>query len=257
MSLNKPILLIVDDDFEIRNLLKKFLEQHQFRILVARSGREMFKYLHSQEIHLIILDVMMPGDNGFELCREVRKIRQLPIIMLTAACEETDRVVGLELGADDYICKPFNPRELLARIKAVLRRVREYDSGPTGRPSCDMVKYVFSRWTLHKATRKLVTINNMEVCLSTGEYELLLTLVTHPLRVLNRDQLLDLAKSRSGIPFDRSIDVQISRLRQKIETDPRQPELIKTIRGGGYMLSVPVEVFSQRVESGRESFSSL
>lgn len=243
MSLNKkPTLLVVDDDFEIRDLLRKFLEQHGFRVITARNGKEMFKHLHSQEIHLIILDVMMAGDNGFELCREVRKMLQLPIIMLTAACEETDRVVGLELGADDYICKPFNPRELLARIKAVLRRIREYDNGHAGRVSCDMIRYVFSRWTLHKATRKLLTTDNMEVNLSTGEYELLLVLVTHPLRILNRDQLLDLAKNRSGIPFDRSIDVQISRLRQKIEVDPRQPALIKTVRGGGYMLSVPVEV---------------
>jgi two-component system, OmpR family, response regulator len=244
MSLNKKdTLLIVDDDFEIRNLLKKFLEQHDFNVLVARNGTEMFKCIRSQEeIHLIILDVMMPGADGFELCREVRKISPLPIIMLTAVCTEIDRVVGLELGADDYVCKPFNPRELLARVKAILRRIQEGKNDAFYGKSSNMVKYVFSRWILHKTTRKLFSVDDMEVNLSAGEYELLLAFVTHPLRILSRDQLLDLAKNRSGIPFDRSIDVQINRLRQKIEVDPREPELIKTVRCGGYMLSVPVEV---------------
>lgn len=241
---NKSTLLIVDDDFEIRNLLSKFLSQHDFRTLIARNGKEMLKSLDSEEIDLIILDVMMPGVSGFDLCREIRKTRHLPIIMLTAVCEETEKIIGLELGADDYIIKPFNPRELLARIKAILRRTLE-NNGVTHKSTDDMVKFNFSRWTLHKATRKLISIDNMEVNLSSGEYELLLAFVTHPLRVLNRDRLLDLAKNRSGIPFDRSIDVQISRLRQKIEIDPRQPELIKTIRCGGYMLTTPVQTVKE------------
>lgn len=237
----KPTLLIVDDDFDIRDLLSKFLSQHDFRTLIARNGKEMFQFLQSDEISLIILDVMMPGASGFDLCREIRKNQLLPIILLTAICEETDKIVGLELGADDYIVKPFNPRELLARIKAILRRTYEHHDNLANQDA-DILIFNFSRWSLNKATRKLASVDNMEVNLSSGEYELLLAFVTHPLRILNRDRLLDLAKNRSAIPFDRSIDVQISRLRQKIELDHKQPELIKTIRGGGYMLTVPVAI---------------
>ncbi|MBS0350013.1 MAG: response regulator [Proteobacteria bacterium] len=240
MSFNKQIrIMIVDDDFEIRNLLSQFLSQNGFNPIPVRNGKEMLQKINSEDPDLIILDIIMPGDDGFTLCQKIRKICQIPIIMLSAVREATDQIVGLELGADDYITKPFNPRELLARIKAILRRAKDSDREIK---SLEIVKYTFSKWTLDKTSRRLFSCDNTEVNLSTGEYELLLVFVTHPLRVLNRDRLLDLAKNRPGIPFDRCIDVQISRLRQKIECDPKQPTLIKTVRGGGYMLSVPVEV---------------
>ncbi len=233
-------ILIVDDDYGIRSLLSKFFKQHGFQTLLAGDGKEMLQKLPSEGVHLIILDLMLPGDDGFTLCQKIRKISQAPIIMLTANHEETDRIVGLELGADDYLTKPFNPRELLARVKAVLRRTGK--SQDSAHSQVTKSKFIFSGWILDKSTRRLFTKENVEVILSTGEYELLLTFVTHPLRVLTRDQLLDMAKNRSSFPFDRCIDVQISRLRQKIETDNKQPQFIKTVRGGGYMFSIPVEL---------------
>lgn len=232
-------ILIVDDDFEIRNLLGKFLKQHGFQTLLARDGKEMLQTLKTETVHLITLDVMLPGDDGFTLSQKARAISQAPIIMLTADHEETNIIIGLELGADDYLTKPFNPRELLARIKAVLRRAKKSENSAHSLDT--RLKFNFAGWILDKSTRRLFTKDNVEVNLSTGEYELLLVFVTHPLRVLTRDQLLDMAKNRSCFPFDRSIDVQISRLRQKIEADSKQPQLIKTVRGGGYMFSVPVE----------------
>lgn len=238
----KSHILVVDDDMEIRELLSKFLGQHGFQVSMARNGLEMMEQLAKEEIDLIILDIMLPGDDGFELCRKIRQTSKAPVIMVTAVSDDADRIVGLELGADDYVTKPFNPRELLARIKAVLRRYQENSDDDVDENKQGTAKFYFADWMLDEATRKLISPDEMEVDLSAGEYDLLTTFLTHPQRVLNRDQLLDMAKNRAGIPYDRSIDVQVSRLRQKLEMDPKNPKLIKTVRGGGYMFATEVKV---------------
>ncbi len=232
-------LLIVDDDRDIRDLLARFLGQHGYRVSVAADGREMLRILDQSRIGLVVLDLMLPGEDGLTLCRNLRARSDLPVIMLTAMGEETDRIVGLEMGADDYLAKPFNPRELLARIKAVLRR-----SHLLSHPSdiIDKAVFAFAGWSLNTATRELRSAEDALTTLTGGEYALLVALLKHPQHVLSRDQLLDLARGRDAIPFDRSIDVQISRLRHKIEVDPSEPVLIKTVRGGGYVLSTPVDV---------------
>jgi two-component system OmpR family response regulator len=231
-------LLIVDDDREIRDLLGRFLTRHGYRVTTARDGREMRKALADWRIDLIVLDLMLPGEDGLSLCRRLRADSSIPIIMLTAMGEETDRIVGLEMGADDYVPKPFNPRELLARIKAVLRRA---DGGlASERATGDAIMH-FAGWTLDLARRRLGSPDDVIVDLSSGEFDLLVAFVEHPRRVLSRDQLLDLTHGRATVPFDRSIDIQVSRLRRKIEADPKAPELIKTVRGGGYMFTAAVE----------------
>lgn len=235
---SSPHLLIVDDDREIRDLLSRFLTKHGYRVTTAKEGREARRIFGDARIDLVILDLMMPGEDGMTVCREIRAKSSVPIIMLTAMGEETDRIVGLEMGADDYLPKPFNPRELLARVKAVLRRTGrapEADSGERG------TVLRFAGWTLHLAQRRLESPAGAPVELSTGEFELLRAFAEHPQRVLNRDQLLDLARGRSAIPFDRSVDVQVSRLRRKIEADPTAPQLITTVRGGGYLFTPAVE----------------
>ena len=239
MNTETPHILIVDDDPEIRDLVVRFLRGHGMRAESADGGKAMRRALDGGRFDLVVLDVMMPGEDGLTLCRELRTTSTLPVIMLTALGEETDRIVGLEMGADDYLPKPFNPRELLARIKAVLRR-----SAPAAKPG-DLetdggAVLVFEGWRLDTLRRELHDPTGVLVSLSAGEYDLLATFATHPQRVLNRDQLLDWTKGREAVPFDRSIDVQLSRLRRKIETDPAEPSLIKTIRGGGYMMAVPV-----------------
>jgi two-component system OmpR family response regulator len=228
-------ILVVDDDREIRDLISRFLVKHGLRVSTARDGVEMMRILDGAAIDLVVLDLMLPGEDGLSLCRRLRASTSLPVIMLTAMGEDTDRIVGLEMGADDYLPKPFNPRELLARIKAVLRRVNSLaKDGPKG----DVAR--FDGWTLDLGARRLSDANGAEVELSTGEYDLLLAFATHPRRVLSRDQLLDLARGRSAAPFDRSIDIQVMRLRRKIEVDPKEPRLIKTVRGGGYMFAAEV-----------------
>ena len=237
----KPHILIVDDDTEIRTLLSKFLSKHDYRVTTAKDGREMHKALDDWAIDLIVLDLMMPGDDGLTLCRQVRGTSQVPIIMLTAMGEDVDRIVGLEVGADDYMAKPFNPRELSARIKAVLRRTPAQTAGPVSVGSEEEdTSYHFAGFQLDPATRAVATEAGEEIELSAGEYDLLLVFVTHPRRVLSRDQLLDMARGRAAIPFDRSVDVQVGRLRKKIEPDPKAPTLIKTVRGGGYMFTPDV-----------------
>lgn len=233
-----PHILIVDDDREIRDLLSRFLKKHELRIDAAANGREMMQLLSEGRYDLIVLDLMMPGEDGLTLCRKVRNTSRIPIIMLTALGEETDRIIGLEMGADDYLAKPFNPRELLARIKAVLRRA-EGAPGSDGDSAHQVLE--FAKWTLDMTKRELRSPDAVLVPLTAGEYDLLVAFVEHPNRVLTRDQLLDLAKGRTAIPFDRSIDVQLSRLRRKIEIDPKEPEIIKTVRGGGYILATEVE----------------
>lgn len=234
----KPHILIVDDDSEIRDLLSRFLVKHEYRVTTAKDGREMKKVLADWQIDLIVLDLMMPGEDGLTLCRKVRADSNMPVIMLTAMGEDVDRIIGLEVGADDYMAKPFNPRELAARIKAVLRRA-EQGGAPSSSDGEKTGRYAFDQFELDPATRSLYQGED-EIDVTAGEYDLLLAFVSHPQRILNRDQLLDMAKGRSAIPFDRSIDVQVGRLRKKIEPDFREPTLIKTVRGGGYMLTADV-----------------
>ena len=227
-------VLIVDDDAEIRNLAAKFLRAHGHRVTAVRDGREMWPTLKSAAVDLIVLDVMLPGSNGLDLCRELRKTSRIPIIMLTALGAETDRIVGLEIGADDYLAKPFNARELLARINAVLRRTNS--SGDSAAPvKSNSSRLVFESWTLDQMRRELINPQGVVVDLSTGEYDMLLTFLEAPQRVLTREQLLDGAKNRVATGFDRVIDVQVSRLRRKIEASEDSQAMIKTIRGVGYM----------------------
>jgi two-component system OmpR family response regulator len=236
----QPHILVVDDDREIRDLVARYLSKQGLRVSAAADGREMRRALDDWSIDLIILDLMLPGEDGLSLCRKLRAESRIPIIMLTAMGEETDRIVGLEMGADDYVAKPFNPRELLARIKAVLRRA---EGGQAERPDdADRPSIlVFAGWRLDLDRRELVSKQGVFVPLSAGEYDLLAAFAARPQRVLSRDQLLDLARGREAQPFDRAIDVQVSRLRRKIEADPGNPVFIKTVRGGGYMFTPPVE----------------
>lgn len=232
-----PHILIVDDDPEIRDLLGRYLRKHGYRVDAAADGRAMTRLLETGRFDLVVLDLMLPGEDGLSLCRRLRASSDLPIIMLTAMGEETDRIVGLEMGADDYLPKPFNPRELLARIKAVLRR-----GGGQHRPDEEASAGLeFDGWRIELGRRELLGPDGVAVPLTSGEFDLLLALAERPQRVLSRDQLLDLTRGRSAQPFDRSIDVQLSRLRRKIEADPKAPQLIKTVRGGGYMLAARVE----------------
>ncbi len=235
---SSPHILIVDDDREIRDLLGRFLEKHGCRVTTVRGGREMRAALVDWKIDLIVLDLMLPGEDGLVLCRELRTTSQLPVIMLTAMGEETDRIIGLEMGADDYVAKPFNPRELLARIKAVLRRAADSVEATSADRGSSLR---FAGWVLDLGRRNLISPSGASVSLTAGEYDLLVAFAEHPQRVLNRDQLLDMTRGRSAVPFDRSVDIQVSRLRRKIEIDSAEPELIKTVRGGGYLFTPKVE----------------
>jgi two-component system OmpR family response regulator len=233
-----PHILIVDDHREIRELVGRALTREGFRVTAVGEGRAMQHALADGHIDLILLDLMLPGEDGLSLCRRVRANSDVPIIMLTAKGEEVDRVIGLEMGADDYLPKPFGSRELVARIRAVLRRSRRPPAA--GAPPAPQ-RYQFEGWVLNTESRELLRADGVTVPLSTGEYELLLALVERPQRVLSRDQLLDLARGRSATAFDRSIDTQVSRLRKKLEPDPADPHIIKTIWGGGYMFGVAVK----------------
>lgn len=232
-----PHILVVDDNREIRDLVAKFLTKDGFRVSMAEDGKAMRKLLRESKIDLIVLDLMLPGEDGLTLCRQLRAESSIPVIMLTAKGEEIDRVIGLEMGADDYVAKPFSSRELLARIKAVLRRVQ---SLPPSQESMETGNFRFAGWKLDTARRELESADGVIVPLSTGEYDLLLALLQHPQRVLSRDQLLDLARGRAAAAFDRSVDTQVSRIRRKIEENPKEPEIIKTVWGGGYMFTPSV-----------------
>jgi len=232
-----PHILIVDDNVEILDLVSRFLIRDGFRVSTAPNGKFMRKSLDEYRIDLIVLDIMLPGEDGLTLCRWLRSTSTIPVIMLTAKGDEIDRVLGLEMGADDYLAKPFSSRELLARIKAVLRRTQQL---PVAADELNTTNYFFSGWEFDLAKRELISQDNIIIPLSTGEYDLLLALVRHPMRVLSRDQLLDLARGRQAVGFDRSIDTQISRLRRKIEEDPKQPIIIKTVWGGGYIFTPQV-----------------
>ncbi len=232
-------ILIVDDDTEIRNLLSQYLDKNGYKTSVAADGKAMWNVLSRGKVDLIVLDLMLPGDDGLTLCRKLRSDADTPVIMLTARGEETDRIVGLEMGADDYLAKPFNPRELLARIKSVLRRTR---SLPRNLRDDDARAFVFSGWRLDAIARHLVSAEGVVTALSGAEYQLLRIFLGHPNHVLSRDQLMLLTKGREADPLDRSLDLQVSRLRHRLGDAPTDPQIIKTVRGEGYVLAVPVEV---------------
>lgn len=231
-------ILIVDDHREIRELVSRALIKDGFRVSVAADGRAMRQVLADNRIDLILLDLMLPGEDGLSLCRNVRARSNVPIIMLTAKGDEVDRVIGLEMGADDYLPKPFGSRELVARIKAVLRRSREAATSTGGIEQPKV--YRFDGLRLDTSRRELIRDDDVVVPLSTGEYDLLLVFVERPQRVLGRDQLLDLARGRSATALDRSIDTQVSRLRRKLEKDATDPNIIKTVWGGGYIFTPAV-----------------
>ena len=234
---DRPHLLIVDDDREIRGLLAQYLEKHDFRTTAVADGKEMRRTLERSHVDLVVLDLMLPGEDGLSLCRELRTRSQVPVIMLTARGEDVDRIIGLELGADDYVAKPFNPRELLGRIKAILRRSAHAPRDP----SPESVRgFSFNGWRLDTVTRTLTDAAGKEVALSGAEYRLLAVLLGAGNRVLTRAQLTELLRGRDADPFDRSIDVRVSRLRQILGDDARAPQIIKTVYGEGYVVGVTV-----------------
>ena len=229
-------LLIVDDDVEILALLKQFFVQHAYEVELATHGAAMWAEIEKNRPDIIILDLMLPGEGGLSLCRKLRAQTSIPIVMLTAMGELSDRIVGLELGADDYLTKPFDPRELLARLRAVQRRAGE--QSPGHEPVRPVI--TFADWHLDITCRELRSPQGVMIPLSAGEFDLLLVFLEHPQRILTREQLIDLARGQGHDAYDRSIDVQVSRLRRKIEPDNKRPDLIRTVRNGGYMFSAKV-----------------
>ncbi len=240
-------ILVVDDDREIRELVSSYLKKNGLRTSVAADGRQMRSFLDGNTVDLIVLDVMMPGDDGLVLCRELRagKHKATPVLMLTARDDEMDRIIGLEMGADDYLSKPFAARELLARIKAILRRTRMLP--PNLQISEAGQLLTFGDWRLDTVGRHLLNREGTTVALSGAEYRLLRVFIDHPQRVLNRDQLLNLTQGRDAELFDRSIDLLVSRVRQRLGDDAREPIYIKTVRAEGYVFAVPVEISEPRI----------
>ena len=237
MTDNQTHILIVDDEKDIREPLARYMQNHGFRTSEAIGGKETDTILATAVIDLIVLDVMMPGEDGLSICRRIQEKHQIPIILLTALSEDTDRIVGLEVGADDYVTKPFNPRELLARIKSVIRRSQMLPRRQKQQKG--LVR--FGQWQMDLSQKEITGSDNVAIRLSSGEHMLLVSLIEHAGVTLNRDQLLDLTKGRESQLFDRSIDNQISRLRQKLEIDPKNPKFIQTKWGGGYVFSVDLE----------------
>jgi len=233
-----PHILVVDDHRDIRETLARYLVKNGLRATSAENAAHARKVLKAASIDLVVLDIMMPGEDGLSLCRHLVETGSMPVILLTAMAEDTDRVIGLEIGADDYVTKPFNPRELLARIRAVLRRTSLV---PKERDPIDQEKLHFDGWTLNVSRRELEDPEGTSVALSSGEFQLLCAFLKRPKMVLNRDQLMDLTTGRTPAVFDRSIDNQVSRLRRKIEADAKDPKLIKTVWGGGYMFTADVK----------------
>ncbi|MEI2302464.1 response regulator [Ensifer sp. MJa1] len=239
-------VLIVDDDREIRELVSSYLKKNGLRTTTVADGRQMRAFLEGNTVDLIVLDVMMPGDDGLVLSRELRAGRHktIPIIMLTARSDEMDRILGLEMGADDYLSKPFSARELLARIKAVLRRARMLPPNLQVSEAGQLLR--FGSWKLDTTARHLIDADGTVIALSGAEYRLLRVFIDHPQRVLNRDQLLNLTQGREAELFDRSIDLLVSRVRQRLGDDAREPIYIKTVRSEGYVFSVPIEIVEAR-----------
>ena len=237
METRPDCVLIVDDDAEIRTLLHDYLERNGYRCVAVADGKSMFGMLDQSPVDLIVLDLMLPGPDGLTLCRDLRARSDVPVIMLTARGEDTDRIIGLEMGADDYLAKPFNPRELLARIKVILRRARGAVQLRAGE---HMQRIRFADWRLDLTTRNLVSPKGVVVALSGAEFRLLKVFLERPNRVLNRDQLMELTQGQGAEALDRSIDVLVSRVRQRLEEDAREPRIIKTVRGEGYVLASAV-----------------
>lgn len=231
-----PHILIVEDDREIRSMVSRFLQKHGLRVSAADGARAMDRILETARIDLVVLDLMLPGEDGLSICRRLRATSKMPVIMLTASGEPVARVVGLEMGADDYVPKPFDPHELLARIKAVLRRTSALPAAAEAAPAV----LSFAGWCLDAVARELRNPEGSRVTLTSAEFDLLVAFCRHARRTLTRDQLLDLSQGRAGAPLDRSIDILVSRIRRKIERDPRDPQLIKTVRSGGYIFTPDV-----------------
>lgn len=231
---HKTHILLVDDEASLREPLADYLIRQGYKVQQASDASVARSLLNAYDFDIILLDIMMPGEDGLSFCRFVTDKTDIPVIFISARTEETERIVGLELGADDYITKPFSPRELVARIKVVLRRA---EKGGTRQVATSGGVYQFSGWTLKCDKRSLVDADGVAISLSTGEYQMLLALVSRAGKVLNRDQLLDITQGREAHAFDRAVDNQISRLRRKIEADPKKPEIIKTVWGGGYVLA--------------------
>jgi two-component system OmpR family response regulator len=240
MNTDTQHILVVDDDIEICQLLTDYLSKHGYRVSTANNGSQMHKQLDKHSIDLITLDVMMPGDDGLTLCKQVIQTHSLPILILSAQGDAADRIVGLEVGADDYLAKPFNPRELLARIKALLRHQQKAQFNHQQANNLPLLQ--FDQWRVDQNRRALINQKNVHIALTQGEYKLLIVLLNHANHVLSRNQLLELTHGRESGPYDRTIDVQIGRLRKKIEIDPKKPAIIKTIRGGGYQLCSQVNL---------------
>jgi len=244
MLSSPPGILVVDDHQSIRDPLATYLQRFDFDVATASDGKGMRELLAQRRFDLILLDVMLPGEDGLSLCRYVSEHLHIPVILLTAVTEQADRVAGLEVGADDYVVKPFDPRELVARIRSVLRRAQRQHKAASAVQTGGLLppekRFTFDGWTFDTRTRALHSPQGAAIALSTAEFHLLWVLLENPGRVLSRDQLLDLTQRAEHVMFDRSIDSQISRLRKKLETDPRRPSLLKTIRGGGYMLAAKV-----------------
>jgi two-component system OmpR family response regulator len=233
-------VLIVDDDREIRQMVAAYLQKNGLRATVVADGREMRAVLETNAVDLIVLDLMMPGEDGLVLCRNLRasKHRSIPVVMLTARDDATDRIIGLEMGADDYVVKPFSARELLARINAVIRRTRMLPPNLQITEASRLI--AFGQWRLDTTARHLIDSQETIVALSGAEFRLLRVFLDHPQRVLSRDQLLNLTQGRDAEHFDRSVDLLVSRLRQRLQDDPREPAYIKTVRSEGYVFSLPV-----------------
>lgn len=234
-----PHLLVVDDDPDIRDGLRKYLQDNGYRVTVAENAAAARKLVTQATYSLAVLDVMMPGEDGLSLCQHLEAVADMPVILLTARAEDADRIIGLEIGADDYVTKPFNPRELLARIKAVMRRVQDAPARRARLKPADT--YEFDRWKLHRAQRELVDANGVVVPLSTGEFDLLTYLVERPGVILSRLELHNATRGNASDPDGRSIDNQVSRLRRKIEEDPKAPRIIKTVWNGGYSFAATVK----------------
>jgi DNA-binding response OmpR family regulator len=233
-------ILVVDDQLEICQLVREYLTDEGFRVSIAQDGAAMREVLARDPADLVVLDLVLPGEDGLSLARELRSQSELGIIMLTGRGETVDRIIGLEMGADDYLSKPFHLRELLARVKSVLRRAA--NRSINGKPVVQRSRAVFAGWSLDLSSRELMGPGGEAVRLTTGEFDLLTVFVNAPNQVLSRERLLDLTRHREAGPFDRTIDVQVGRLRRKLEGDPKNPNLIKTVRGGGYIFTAPVEM---------------
>lgn len=237
MNNTRPHLLIIDDEKDITKPLAEYMGKHGFRVSVATNGKEMDHVLLGTNVDLIILDIMMPGEDGLSICRRLQESCKIPTIFLTALTEDTDRIIGLEIGADDYVAKPFNPRELVARVKSVLRRSQMLP--PMQKKSKGKVR--FAQWRFDFSLKEIVGKDNIAIRLSSGEHLLLISLIEHAGITLTRDQLLDLTKGREAKVYDRSIDNQISRLRRKLEDDPKKPQIIQTDWGGGYTFAAELD----------------